>query len=349
MIPDPISSYFDIADSGIPDWLKPIAERVRKLVDRPDGMARFRERVLKWAADRSAELSVREDWEKERQAYGRQLASLMEWADQPLPGWEIETIPLHNVGPAAQLATGWVPPHFLWRNGPFEYDEPLPLPERSLSTPEAFTIMAAIHDAAFKGVEKVHPWNAKTQEFDSPEDGQASVYGDLIESARQISDDDKHSVDELLRRVETDMGVLAEDKSSEPSQTHPESSREPPDALSKNGTPCSAVVESTADQAGRTVPRTAEEAIKIIKSPWATYDQIAPVYGLTPSALRGKVKRDRDKKDLMQRIIFEEDVRPLVDGGLRNPKMQFRVAAVHTLLQSKRSGIPAERSQEKLE
>ncbi|MCH8243903.1 MAG: hypothetical protein IH897_15010 [Planctomycetes bacterium] len=143
------------------------------------------------------------------------------------------------------------------------------------------------------------------------------------------------------------MGVLTENESSEPSQTHPESLTEPANASSKNGTPSPAVAESTADQAGHAEPRTAEEAIEIIKSPWATYDQIAPVYGLTTSALRSKVKRDRDKKPPTERIILDEDVRPLVDGGLRNSKKQFRVVAVHALLQGKRSEIRTERSQEK--
>lgn len=222
---DPISRHFDTDDRGNPDWLGPIAKRVRKLVVQPEVMTRFREQVLEWGQELSSQIKQEREWDDRWRERNRKIleeqdaaGSCPTWlSDAPKPGWVFEEFGLridHGAGKII-FGAGWHPPEASLTHKAKEHEMPLPLnAKRTLSIAERYTVLAAIHDATYKGVELLDPWEhvaRPTDEFDAIKfDARQSKYSDIVEEARRIPEGDKLSVEALCHDVEADLGVLVD-------------------------------------------------------------------------------------------------------------------------------------------
>ena len=221
---------------SIPKWLLPTAKLVHGLITRPGGMARFRERLLAWGQERSFQEQQFREWDDRWCEYKRKILdeqeaagfclALLPTSDPPKPGWVFEEFGVRvGVGQRKMVhGAGWHPPDACWANRPKEYEAPLPLndefgeplppdEDRTLSIAESYTVVAAIHDATYKRIELINPWECLDRPKDEPAasrfDSCVSEYSRMISEARRIPEDDKASVEAFFHAVETDLGIPA--------------------------------------------------------------------------------------------------------------------------------------------
>ena len=159
------------------ELLADLAERVGDLVDQPSVMQTCRNRVLEWAIDRSQELEAVAKWNSEYDSHAAKVLAgefSTKLSVPPGPGWQVEKFvgiqsefaqelcrPVDDKDHNVSCVVGWTPPHLLWINKVEDYREPLPLTDRpdgydeapseprELSLPEAFTVLAVIHDSVY--------------------------------------------------------------------------------------------------------------------------------------------------------------------------------------------------------
>jgi hypothetical protein len=154
-----------------PRWLIALGSAVHGLIQRFDAMPRFREMVKGWVAQHEAEKARRAEWEERRRRHFMHAVirspRLRNRAKKPPePDWVFETYSVPNLrakdsdgSPRPVHVTGWVPPDLSYTSKP-PVTPLLPLKaDRALSLVEKYTLLAAIHDYACAGEEKINPWH----------------------------------------------------------------------------------------------------------------------------------------------------------------------------------------------
>ena len=154
-----------------PRWLIALGSAVHGLIQRFDAMPRFREMVKGWVAQHEEEEKTLADWQERRRrhfmhAVIRSPRLRNRAKGPPEPDWVFETYSVPNLRATEPDGStrpvhinGWVSPDLCYRSEP-PVTPLLPLKaDRALSLVEKYTLLAAIHDYACAGEEKIDPWH----------------------------------------------------------------------------------------------------------------------------------------------------------------------------------------------
>lgn len=150
----------------IPEGVKNIAEEVQGLIRQAPVLRRFQAMLKQWEVHSLGQVSVKNDWKDRRRKYFERLAKLSD--DDPLRTepdtppkqgwvWEWDYINTPKAHPERERICGWVPPDLAWSAEP-PVERILPLEDRALRLDEKYTLLAAVHDCALKGVDRIAPW-----------------------------------------------------------------------------------------------------------------------------------------------------------------------------------------------
>lgn len=167
-----------------PKWLIALGSAVQELIQHFHAMPRFHEMVKEWVAQHEAEEARRAEWEERRRRHFMpgvmRCPRLRNRANGPPErDWVFETYSVPRLRAKdsdgfvrPEHITGWVPPELSYTFQP-PVRAMLPLKDDwPLSLVEKYTLLAAIHDYACAGEEKIDPWHKLTCR---PPPGQAPV------------------------------------------------------------------------------------------------------------------------------------------------------------------------------
>jgi hypothetical protein len=154
-----------------PGWLIALGSAVHELIQRFDAMPRFREMVKGWVAQHEEEEKTLADWQERRRRHfihavirSPRLRNRAE--GPPKRYWVFESYSVPNLRATEPDGStrpvhinGWVSPDLCYRSEP-PVRPLLPLKaDRALSLVEKYALLAAIHDYACAGQEKINPWH----------------------------------------------------------------------------------------------------------------------------------------------------------------------------------------------
>ena len=215
--------------NDIPDWLKDIAQKVHDLTRQSHVLDRFHAMMKQWRATLDDQRAEQDKWRVKRKRHFEELAKFpddhperTQSGKPPTRGWTWEGDDFMP-SPGTRIF-GWVSPE-LSHNAEPKVDLILPAldrknrtDEKPLRLEEKYTLLAAVHDYALMGVEKINPW-PWPHPVSSQEDFAARIeaipyaalfYGPGGELPEDIADAE-HELRTFLADVEADLKANAPD------------------------------------------------------------------------------------------------------------------------------------------
>jgi hypothetical protein len=177
------------------------------------------------------------------------------------------------------------------------------LPVRSLTLPEKYAALAAIHDVVCDGAKRIDPWRIRHRHRNFARRKAGISYAVLCSRIKDLRDTDRDRIEGTLRDVEADL--VAPSKEPTPAVDAPE--KPLTDRLAEVAEP----------------PRDAGEAVARLGDEWATQRQLADITGKTEGAIRSAIHRARKRDELL-----EDDVEPIPETRPGRPQYRLRVRGV---------------------
>ena len=189
--------------------IKRLANEIRDVIQEFGAFDRFQKMVLRWYSEQCGPRAAQEDFLRRRDIeYALRVQEDERLRDKdagpPGEGWRWEMFHLHKAlddDPLSALVEAWVPPELSWANCPKVWF-PLPLPDRELSLPEKYAVLAAIHDVATRSTVRINPW-------DRSNDPARMLFSKLKLEVADLTADDVANLRGVLGEVRDDLAGKA--------------------------------------------------------------------------------------------------------------------------------------------
>ena len=216
-----MDDYSDLFGVSVPQWLEKVAWEIRAVIRSSSGWSHVRRMVRQWMSEYATAFVEGKEWDRRRQEHHRRVCLEDRLRDQnagpPVCGWTWEEYPFGTAEKEAQKEYGfegisiggWTPPELFIFSCP-TCSRPLPCaPDHKLSENEKYAVLAAVHDCAVRGVEKIVSRATVNTYADK-------AYKELRNLALKLTERDLPLLRDLLTDVQQDLEarLAAEDAAS---------------------------------------------------------------------------------------------------------------------------------------